>query len=65
MNKTSFTFLFMALFLGTKVLAKNDTCQDRVLVAAVGDILIHDAQQVEAHESPERFFHFGKPLPPT
>ncbi len=64
MNKKSLVFLFITLFLGEKVLAEKESCQDRVLVAAVGDILIHDAQQVEAHKSPERFFSLWKTVAP-
>lgn len=58
-----FKFLSAVLFFaGLQV--HSQTCPDRVLVAGIGDILVHEALQIEAHKSPEKFYSIWKSLTP-
>lgn len=55
--------VFILLF-SMNTWAQNDPCADRILVAGTGDIMVHDAQQREAHSSPEKFYALWKSLTP-
>jgi hypothetical protein len=55
-------FGFGLLLLGS--LLQANTCENRILVAGLGDILIHEALQIEAHRNPEKFFSIWKNVAP-
>lgn len=55
-------FLFISFFISSYSFA--NTCNNRILVSAVGDILVHDAQQIEAHKSQEGFYVLWKDVTP-
>ena len=67
-NLIAFFFISLSLTSYAQLSARNPNqtknCNDRILVAAVGDILIHDALQLDAHKSPEKFYSLWKNLTP-
>lgn len=59
------TFAHLSFVLNLSMaFARGTYCDDRLILAGVGDILVHDALQVEAHQSPEKFFILWKDLAP-
>lgn len=61
-EKIKKALLFIGVF--SYSYAIGNTCDSRILVSAVGDILVHNALQIEAHKSPEKFFVIWKNVAP-
>lgn len=59
------SFLVCVSFLiSLRLTAQVIPCENRILVAGTGDIMVHDAQQRDAHKSPEKFYLLWKSLAP-
>jgi hypothetical protein len=57
-------FCLSLFFLSLQLQAQVSKCADHILIAGVGDILIHEALQVEAQKSPEKFYSLWKTVTP-
>lgn len=56
--------VFLLTLLSLNVWANDTHCENHILIAGLGDILVHDALQLDAARSPERFYSLFRDVTP-